>query len=456
MAEFFLEAKVVPNVSDVKEKLKKVSETTFLKVNVKIDKENFKDVNKTISTYTNEIGKKYQVVTLKNAETNKILKESVTKVSESFKPLKKEVEQTTANLVKVKADTKAVTQTVTEYTDELGRNVVATTKYNKSGEQIGETTKKIYKNLNQTNEDLKVVTQSTKRYTDEQGRSIEETTRYNKAGKQVGDTIKKVSETLKQVEKDTKVVTQTTKNYVDEQGRAIQETKKYNKSGEQVGETLRKVSETIKQTEKDTKVVTQTTDKYTDAQGRQVTEIKKYNKAGEQVGETLKKIKNVTKEAEEGNKSFGQSFLEVITKSAKLYLTLLPIQLLRKGISQAVESITTMDASLVELRKVSDLTGSSLDSFTQDAFVMAKRLSTTASNVTDAVTEFVKSGQTLSEAKILAEQAIIFQSIADDAVSASESATMLTQVMKAYNMTVSESGHIIDAIYFNWWHLKIG
>jgi len=113
---------------------------------------------------------------------------------------------------------------------------------------------------------------------------------------------------------------------------------------------------------------------------------------------------------------------------------------------KAVDSVKEMDASLTELQKVTDLGGESLKNYTDQAFNMARDLSTSASEVTDAVTEFAKSNYTLEESQALAKQAIIFQTIADGAVSASDSATMLIQVMKAYNMTVAESEHIVNSI----------
>lgn len=142
----------------------------------------------------------------------------------------------------------------------------------------------------------------------------------------------------------------------------------------------------------------------------------------------------------------GQNFLDTTGKVLKFGASTAIIGLFTASVSEGIKTVKEMDASLIELRKVTDLSGDGLKNFTQDAFEMGKDLSTTASNVTDAVTEFSKSGYDIGESEALANSAIVFQTIADDAISASDSANMLIQVMKAYNLTANESMHITDAI----------
>lgn len=110
------------------------------------------------------------------------------------------------------------------------------------------------------------------------------------------------------------------------------------------------------------------------------------------------------------------------------------------------EVIYEFDKSLIELAKVSDLTGQALKDFKDDAYNLAKQLHTSAISVTDAVTEFKKSGRSLEEAKVMSESSIKFQAIADEAMTASESAKFLTQTMNAYNMVAKDSVKIIDSV----------
>ena len=63
-----------------------------------------------------------------------------------------------------------------------------------------------------------------------------------------------------------------------------------------------------------------------------------------------------------------------------------------------------------------------------------------------SATEFVKTGASEEEAAQLAKVAELYRNIADEQVSSSDAASLLTSQMKAFNITARESTHIIDAI----------
>lgn len=192
---------------------------------------------------------------------------------------------------------------------------------------------------------------------------------------------------------------------------------------------------------------------FADSIGNSATQVDKLDMSGKTVSSTFTKVKSSVdttikslQTASKHTKTLGQDFIATAGKVAKFGAITAIFGLITNSIRKAVTSVKELDASLIELQKVSDLSGDSLENYTQDAFSMAKELKSTASEVTDAVTEFAKSSYTLEESQSLAKQAIIFQTIADGAISASDSATMLIQVMKAYNMTVDDSVKIIDSI----------
>lgn len=64
----------------------------------------------------------------------------------------------------------------------------------------------------------------------------------------------------------------------------------------------------------------------------------------------------------------------------------------------------------------------------------------------DAATEFKKSGFTESESADLALVAQMYRNIADEEITAGESANFLVSQMKAFNLTAADSQHIIDAV----------
>lgn len=206
---------------------------------------------------------------------------------------------------------------------------------------------------------------------------------------------------------------------------------------------------------------------YTDKLGNMATVTKITTTSGEQLSNSISKVKTTTNDASTSldkasksakdvgdnfnhssreGKNLASQFVDITKKVLAFGAVTQVIMLFRQGISEAVTSVREMDSALIELRKVSDLSGESLKNYTKDAFDLAEQLHTTASSVTEAVTEFSKSGYDVEQSKALAEQAIIFQTIADGEIKASEAATTLIQVMKAYNMTVEKSTHVVNAL----------
>lgn len=104
------------------------------------------------------------------------------------------------------------------------------------------------------------------------------------------------------------------------------------------------------------KKVSKETDTFTDSQGRLVTTITSVNAEGQRTTETLIKMGNSAKH-------LSQSFSDVIVKVAKFYVASLPIRAVQKAITDAVQSVKDFDSAITEFRKVSDLSGKSLDEY---------------------------------------------------------------------------------------------
>jgi TP901 family phage tail tape measure protein len=60
--------------------------------------------------------------------------------------------------------------------------------------------------------------------------------------------------------------------------------------------------------------------------------------------------------------------------------------------------------------------------------------------------EFKKSGFDEQDSMKLARVASMYQNVADQELTAGEAANFIVSQMKAYNMTASDSEHIIDAV----------
>lgn len=108
--------------------------------------------------------------------------------------------------------------------------------------------------------------------------------------------------------------------------------------------------------------------------------------------------------------------------------------------------ILTVDKSLTEFKKVSDLQGDSLDKYVKKLQVMGREVGRTGSEMIDAATEFKKSGYSDTESANLAKTATMFQNVADDAISAGDAASFIISQLKAFNKPASEATHVVDAL----------
>ena len=125
-------------------------------------------------------------------------------------------------------------------------------------------------------------------------------------------------------------------------------------------------------------------------------------------------------------------------------------RILMKGIQafkSMVNSVREFDSSLVELQKVTHLSGDELDSFVDKAFEVGNALGRTGKDVTDAVTTFSRAGYDMQEAMNLAQSALVMTNIGADISSADEAASHMISILKAYGVEAENSMDVIDKLY---------
>lgn len=115
-------------------------------------------------------------------------------------------------------------------------------------------------------------------------------------------------------------------------------------------------------------------------------------------------------------------------------------------IKEMVSVVKNMDDALTEYKKVSDLTGQSLDSFVQKATAVGESVARTGTEMVEASTEFKKSGYSDEESLELAKIASLYQNVADEQMSAGQASNFIIAQMKAFNIEAQDSIHIVDAI----------
>lgn len=119
---------------------------------------------------------------------------------------------------------------------------------------------------------------------------------------------------------------------------------------------------------------------------------------------------------------------------------------IKSAISGMIENVTSLDSSLVELQKVTDLSGKSLENFTTRAYEAGSQIARTGQEVIDAAAIFARSGYDIQEAFDLSKVALVMMNVGDGINSVDEAATSLISVLKGYNMEASQAAEVTDLI----------
>lgn len=146
-------------------------------------------------------------------------------------------------------------------------------------------------------------------------------------------------------------------------------------------------------------------------------------------------------------KAIGQDFVVTAGKVAKFGAITAIIGAFTGTVAEAGKTVKQFDDTLVEFRKVSDLSGESLNSYTQQLGELGQEVARTRSEMVAASTEFVKSGYSEEDAARLTRVSELYRNIADEAISSGDSANFIISQMKAFgNETETFAEHTINAI----------
>ena len=115
------------------------------------------------------------------------------------------------------------------------------------------------------------------------------------------------------------------------------------------------------------------------------------------------------------------------------------IYLALNSIREAINTTISLDDSLRDLRRVTELTNSEYQNFMKVANQTAIELGTTTSGAIDATTRFSQLGYSFDEASdSLSKYALILSNVAD--MSAKDSSSAIVSVLKGFQMETSEVG----------------
>lgn len=185
--------------------------------------------------------------------------------------------------------------------------------------------------------------------------------------------------------------------------------------------------------------ITQEFSKLKDTAGNAYLEMKKLDSEGNTLSTTFTRTAS-------GAQTLGENFESMGRKLQSINGVFQAVKNVVVNFGQAIQPLLEFEDSLTELKKVSDLSGGSLDEYTEKLGKMGQEVGKSRAQMVDAATEFVKSGFGEEESATLARVASLYQNIADEELNAGEAANFIISQMKAFNMTSDDAMHIIDAI----------
>lgn len=177
-----------------------------------------------------------------------------------------------------------------------------------------------------------------------------------------------------------------------------------------------------------------------------IVSIKDNVKALKQETDAIKEQSGVVEKA-------GYSWSKAWEGATKYTLVMGSIVQVKNTVMDMVNSVISLDDSLVELQKVTDLEGDSLSKFVGEAYDAGAELAKTGQEMVDASTSFAKSGYDADTSLELGKVASMYTNIADEEIAAGDAANFIIAQLKAFkleaddtNKTLENSYHIIDAV----------
>ena len=445
----------------------------------------------------NDISKVSEILKETTSETNTV----VGQITDTIDGVTKTFNGTITTIKKVSSNGEELTTVISRYKDDLGRTIEKTEQFNKANQQVATTMRKIseatpVKNTKTATfvdkDGNKIITEyvnnvatlrtEIKQYTDDVGNLIVKTEKYDAVTNQLISSNEQLTRNIQAEVAEDKKKEQELDNLITKiiQQRQAQEqlnealvstttthsrgkTTQFGGNSIEYDALITKVEKVNAANEK----VIQTTYEFTNAQGQLVRQTRTTDQylhkvaedvieitdantnassATDRTSSSFNKLGTSAERANYGVKNLGWSLSDAFSRLANFYLASLPIRAVQTAISDSISTLKEFDSALIEFRKVSDLAGESLTKYVAKLAEMGEITGSTMQAMVEASTEFKKSGFTEEDSAQLASIAEKYRNIADEEISAGDSASFIIAQMKAFNIEAGQAEHIIDAV----------
>lgn len=172
-----------------------------------------------------------------------------------------------------------------------------------------------------------------------------------------------------------------------------------------------------------------------------------------QVYKTVQKTNTATKEAtgsietlSSATGHLSQKFTTILGKVIKFGAATAAIGAVTTAVYKSVQAISDYDNALTQYRKVSDLSGKSLQEYGVKLGQMGESVAKSRTQMIEAATLYKQAGYSDTDSATLAKISALYQNIADEELSASDASSVIVSQMKAFNFSAKDSIKIINSI----------
>lgn len=160
----------------------------------------------------------------------------------------------------------------------------------------------------------------------------------------------------------------------------------------------------------------------------------------------MDKVGQTTKQATRDNATWMKQLSEGIKKFAIWTVVTVGYFAAIKAFKDGIKIVRDLDTALVELAKVSSITGKELETASKQAFNLGATIGRTGQEVVEATADFARMGFTVKESLNLAKDALVLVNVGDGIDDVSSATGTLIATLKGFKLEASESGRIVDVL----------
>lgn len=145
-------------------------------------------------------------------------------------------------------------------------------------------------------------------------------------------------------------------------------------------------------------------------------------------------------------KTVGQVFSDLFGQHFSTAIAMGALHLLQGSLQQIYQNVVDIDTAMTELKKVTNETDSTYQSFLTEAGARAKNIGTDVSSIVNATADYARLGYSLSDATRLADVSAIYYNVGDDLDSFDKATENIVGTMKAFNIQANDAISLVDKL----------